>query len=300
MNPAPTVLVHGGAGGGKYPKGDRRFTELLNAVGAGMEAMKKGSSVDAVVAAVSFMEDSGAFNCGRGACLTSEGRVELDAAVMSGKGHSGAGVGVVTCTHSPVKLARWVMDNTRHVLIVGERCKDYARKANIRVEALAPSKTAADKYAVLSQAAEGPAAAARVDPTKGNTVGAVAIDRDAVPAAAVSTGGTWMKLPGRVGDSAIIGAGVYADWRLGASCATGTGEEIIRVMLSMKGCELLRGKSADLAARKAVAMMTKERGPGTAGLIAVDLKGGVGAACNTAAMGRAWYDSAKGRAVVRI
>ncbi|HZW85145.1 MAG TPA: isoaspartyl peptidase/L-asparaginase [Nitrososphaerales archaeon] len=299
MNPAPTVMVHGGAGGGKYPKGDKRFGELRKAVELGMEALRSGSSVDAVVAAVSHMEDSGAFNSGRGACLTSEGRMELDAAVMSGNGYSGAGVGVVTCTHSPVKLARWVMENTRHVLIVGESCKDYARRANIRVEALAPSEAAEEKYVMLSRAT-GQSAAAKIDPTKGNTVGAVALDKEGVPAAAVSTGGTWMKLPGRVGDSAILGAGVYADRRAGASCATGTGEEIIRLALSIRACDYMKGSTAQGAARKAVALMTKERGPGTAGIITVDARGGVGAACNTAAMGRAWFDHAKGRTVVRI
>lgn len=226
--------------------------------------------------------------------------MELDAAVMSGNGYSGAGVGVVTCTHSPVKLARWVMENTRHVLIVGEKCKDYARRANIRVEALAPSEAAEEKYATLSAVTDGQRAASKIDPTKGNTVGAVALDRDGIPAAAVSTGGTWMKLPGRVGDSAILGAGVYADRRTGASCATGTGEEIIRLALSLRACDYMNGRAAQGAARKAIALMTKERGPGTAGVITVDSQGRVGAAYNTAAMGRAWFDHTKGRTVVRI
>src|SRR5574340_418708 len=100
---------------------------MVHAVDAGLAAMKKGSGLDGAVAAVNFMEESGLFNCGRGACLTADGRVELDAAVMTGGGLEGAGVGNVTCTYFPVKLARWVMQNTEHVLVVGERTSDYAR-----------------------------------------------------------------------------------------------------------------------------------------------------------------------------
>ena len=294
-------MVHGGAGSGKYDTSDPRFGGLVQAAEAGLGAVRKGSGLDGAVAAVRCMEESGLFNCGRGACLTAEGRVELDAAVMSGDGLSGAGVGAATCTYAPVSLARWVMENTEHVLVVGERCADYARLAGIKVERLVPSAAASEKHSLLMKDARHADALRLVSRFRtGDTVGAVAVGSDGVPAAAVSTGGRWMKLPGRVGDSAILGAGIFADPRLGAACATGTGEEIIRCALSLRACELMKGSDARAAAARAVAYISRVRGRNTAGIITVDLKGRVGASFNTDAMGRAWYDREKGKVVAKI
>ena len=296
-----SIMVHGGAGSGKYGKSDRRYGGLIQAVEAGLYAMKKGSSVDGAIAAVSFMEESGLFNCGRGACLTAEGKVELDAAVMSGRGLTGAGVGSVTCTYAPVKLAHWVMQNTEHVLIVGERAADYARTAGMKTEKLEPSEAALKRFAALKRDEKFADSFRMVKRFRtGDTVGAVAVGSDGVPAAAVSTGGRWMKLPGRVGDSAILGAGIFADDRLGAACATGTGEEIIRCALSLRACEHMKRDDAQTASRKAVGYISRVRGRETAGIITVDLKGRVGASFNTDAMGRAWYDHERGRPVARI
>ena len=108
-----------------------------------------------------------------------------------------------------------------------------------------------------------------------------------------------MKLPGRVGDSAILGAGVYADAH-GAACATGMGEEIIRTALSMKACEFLLRTDASAAAKEAIRYISRVRGRGTAGIITIDTNGRVGAAYNTHAMGRAWFDHRKERILVRI
>ena len=297
----PSIIIHGGAGSGKYGSGDRRFQGLHRAVDEGLSAMKKGSGLDGALAAVSYMEESGLFNCGRGACLTTEGKVELDAAVMTAKGLAGAGVGGVTCTYRPATLARWVMENTKHVLIAGERARDYARLAGMKTEDLQPSPAALSRFELLRNDRDHSRAVALARELEGaGTVGAVAVGTDGVPAAAVSTGGVWMKLPGRVGDSAIIGAGIFADAKLGAACATGTGEEIIRCALSMKACEFMKGTDAQAGARRAIAFISKRRGKGTAGVITVDAKGRVGAAYNTQAMGRAWYDRSKGRVVATI
>jgi len=269
-------------------------------VDAGRSAMKKGSGLDGAVAAVEFMEESGLFNCGRGSCLTAEGDVEMDAAVMVGRGLMGAGVGNVTCTYHPATLARWVMENTDHVLIVGERCEDYSRLAGIGIESVRPSEDAKNLYAkfrVDQKYADKTAMVKRF--RTGDTVGAVALGADGIPAGVVSTGGRWMKLPGRVGDSAIIGAGVFAD-KGGAACATGMGEEIIRTALSMRACSYLEKDDAQTAAKRAISYLSRARGRDTAGIITVDLKGRVGAAYNTQAMGRAWYDNDRGRVVVRI
>ena len=285
-----------------YAPGDRRFQELLSAVEAGRAAMKKGSSLDGVEAAVRYMEECGAFNAGRGSCLTVEGRVELDAAIMSGEGRRGAGVGAVTCTYHPVTLARRVMEKTPHVLVAGDRCRAYLHAAGLPAERLRPSPAAKLKFKTLTE--RGTPGQRKMDLwhglQEGNTVGAVALDAAGVPSAAVSTGGMWLKLPGRVGDSAVIGAGLYADSKAGAASATGTGEEIIRNSLCLKACEYLTKAGAPVAAKRAIELMTSTSGRGTAGIITVDLEGRVGAALNTEAMGRAWYDEAKGRAVVQI
>jgi beta-aspartyl-peptidase (threonine type) len=296
------MIVHGGAGSGKFPRTDPRHRELRNALEEGLREMRRGSSVDGVARAVEYMEESGVFNAGRGSCLTVDGRVELDAGIMRGDSTKGAGVGVVTCTYHPVALARWLMENTTHVLIAGEECRRYALAAGLELSTLEPSKASLERFARLR--AE-PAGAGKHNVSlweklhEGNTVGAVAVDSDGLPSAAVSTGGMWLKLPGRIGDSAVLGAGIYAD-RRGAACATGAGEEIIRNALCLKACEYIGALGAQRAARSAVSFITRRSGAGTAGIVTVDLKGRVGYAYNTEAMGRAWYDHSKGRPVVRI
>jgi beta-aspartyl-peptidase (threonine type) len=296
------IIVHAGAGSGKYAPDDRRFQELVNAVEAGRSAMKRGSSLDGVEASVRYMEECGAFNAGRGSCLTTEGKVELDAAIMTGQGSRGAGVGSVTCTYHPVSLARWVMEKTPHVLIVGEKCQAYLHAANLTPERLHPSPAARLRFKTMTE--KGSEGRRKTDFWRGlqtgSTVGAAALDAAGVPAAAVSTGGMWLKLPGRVGDSAVIAAGVYADSKAGAATSTGNGEEMIRNSLCLKACEYLAKADAQSAARRAIELMTRVSGRGTAGIITVDLKGRVGAALNTDAMGRAWYDNEKGRTIVRV
>jgi len=296
-------MVHGGAGSGKFAREDPRFLELGRAVESGMSAMKRGSSLDGVVEAVRYMEECGRFNAGRGACLTIDGRVQLDAAVATGEGSRGAGVGACTCTYHPVLLARYIMLSTEHLLIAGEGCEAFARSAGIPLESVLPSETALRRYPELKKriAETHPRHIRFADlGPDGNTVGAVALDSDGVPSAAVSTGGMWLKLPGRVGDSAILGAGVYADMASGAACATGSGEEIIRSALCWNACAFLKRSDASDAARRAISMVSLKSGKNTAGIITVDLKGRTGFAFNTEAMGRAWYDAAKDRVVVRI
>jgi beta-aspartyl-peptidase (threonine type) len=296
------IIVHSGAGSGKFPRTDERFKELKNTLETGLKALSNGSSLDAVVAAVSYMEDAGVFNAGRGSCLTIDGRMQLDAAVMRGDDMKGAGVGVVTSTYHPVSLARWLAENTGVVLVAGDDCRTYLRAAGVQESHLKPSAAALARYSRLKE--EGGKIAAESDllwrrVREGGTVGAAAIDSEGVPAAAVSTGGRWLKLPGRMGDSAILGAGVYADAR-GAASATGEGEEIIRHALCFRACGLLKAGDATSAASGAIAFISRRSGRGTAGIITVDAKGGVGAAYNTEAMGRAWYDRSKGKIVVKV
>ena len=294
------LIIHSGAGGGKLSPAQRSL--LRSAVEAGIGALRTGSSLDGAEAAVRYMEDCGQFNAGRGACLTAEGTVQLDSAVMEGKGMRCAGVGLCECTYHPVTLARRIMERTDHVLIAGPDCRRYARAAGIRAIQVKPSGRAKKLFEEMKDKMqeEHPRDYSMLRSIQGGgTVGAVALDSDGVPAAAVSTGGKWMKLPGRIGDSAIIGAGIFADGVAGAACATGKGEEIIRSALCWTACGFLKEVDALRAARRAIAFIGGRSGAETAGIVTVDLKGTVGFAYNTKAMGRAWYDSARGRIVVQ-
>jgi beta-aspartyl-peptidase (threonine type) len=297
------MIIHSGAGSGKFLHEDVRFRELRNAFEEGWNAMKRGSSLEGVEGAVRYMEECGAFNAGRGSCLTVNGEIQLDAAIMRGDTMKGAGVGLVTCTYHPVSLARWLMENTSHLLMVGDDCNQYVRAAGMKPTKLVPLEASRERLKRLTSEATG-SRRSNVELWKalkgGSTVGAVAIDSSGLASAAVSTGGVWLKLPGRVGDSAIIGAGIYADKKLGAACATGTGEEIIRNFLCFNACKFMSRLGAQPAARRAIALMSKRSGKDTAGIITVDAKGRTGASWNTEAMGRAWYDNQKQKIMVRI
>ncbi len=301
MGAKPAIVIHAGAGSGRYAEGDVRFRELARALEEGRGAMRKGSSTDGVVAAVEYMEECGAFNAGRGACTTAAGTVELDAAVMWGEGRRGAGVGSVTCTYHPVKLARWVALNTPHILVVGDGCAPMAKAAGLETGTVSPSESSMKRFEAIKRQPGGRRSNLELlrRLQEGNTVGAAAVDQDGEPAAAVSTGGMWMKLPGRVGDSAILGAGVWAESGAGAASATGTGEEIIKNSLCAYSCGLMRSHDAETAARRSIAMMTRKSGRGTAGIVTVDAKGRTGTAFNSEAMGRAWFDGRTGKVVTR-
>lgn len=296
----PAMVVHGGAGG---PRGrdevPRYLREIENAVKAGLEALRRGSSLEGVQAAVEYMEETGFFNAGRGGSLTSDGRLQLDAAVMVGRGLKGGAVGACECTYHAARLARAVMEKTRHILIVGDDCKRVASDAGMKIEKLHPTQSVLNRFekAVRGGGKRGRAAAAEHGQ---GTVGAVALDLAGVPAAAVSTGGLWLKRSGRVGDSAIIGAGIYADEASGAACATGIGEEIMRNALSWEACRLMKGSGAMTAARRAIEQVSERSGKRTAGIITVDLRGRVGFAHNTPVMGRGWLDNRRDRIIVEL
>ena len=179
-----------------------------------------GSALDAVEAAVVALEDDPEFNAGRGAALTEDGGVELDAAVMEGTGRRAGSVACVAGVRNPVRAARAVLDDGHHVLLVGDGGA-RASRADAGVE------LCDDDWLVTDRAS------ARCSPpaTSGwaaGTVGAVARDLDGRLAAATSTGGTMGKRRGRVGDSPLIGAGTWADDDTVAVSCTGDGEAIIR------------------------------------------------------------------------
>jgi beta-aspartyl-peptidase (threonine type) len=266
----PALIVHGGAGRVPVAERSQRQAAVERALAAGWALMSEGA-LGAVVAAVRQLEDEPLLNAGIGACLNLEGDIELDAGVMEGAELRAGGVGAVRDVRHPIDLAVEVMRDGRHVLLVGDGASRFARSRG--VETCDPALFIIDRER-QQHGAEGP----------GDTVGAVARDSEGHFAVAVSTGGIHNKWPGRIGDSPIPGAGMFADDRYGAVCGTGQGEAFMRLALSrLMVIELEHGMEPAAVANGAVALL------GTAmhavgGVILIGKEGSPQAAFNTPAM----------------
>lgn len=234
----PVLLVHGGAGtpiDGKVDGEAEHHAALRDALLAGYEVLGGGGrAMDAVEAAVQSLEDCPLFNAGRGSVLTSDGGVELDAAVMDGETQEAGSCAGLRRVRHPVSLAREIMEKTPHVMLIGEGAEDHARDAAL--ELVDPA------WFVTERELSRQAAADRADGRHG-TVGAVALDARGCLAAGTSTGGVRKQLPGRVGDAPLIGCGTWADRHVAVSC-TGTGEEFIRAAAAHELSALVRHAGA--------------------------------------------------------
>ena len=270
----PSLILHGGAGALDPTQHYERERGLRQAFDAAWAILRQhGSALDAVVSAVVELENNPVFNAGVGACLTEDGTVELDASLMEGTTFQVGAVGAIRTVRNPILLAKAIMESQRHVFFVGEGAERFARDHGFPIvqqeELITPLQR--QRWQHSKQGSPG-------------TVGAVARDRNGHLAAATSTGGMTNKLPGRMGDSAIIGAGTYADDSYGAGSATGKGESIIRTTLTRTAVEWLRdGRDPMWAATKAIDLLEK-RTQSEAGLILVDALGRVGYAYNAPAM----------------
>ncbi|MFU8778954.1 MAG: isoaspartyl peptidase/L-asparaginase family protein, partial [Roseovarius sp.] len=218
MQTAPVLIVHGGAG--RHPEAEHE--DVL----AGCEAAARrgwmvlrdgGSALDAVQVAVMALEDDPRFNAGTGSVLNARGRVEMDASIMEGSGLAAGAVGAVSTVRNPVQLARLILDQGETVLRVGPAAEDFAREQGL--EAVDPDTHVTDRQRARWHDAH-------------ETVGCVAMDELGRLAAATSTGGTKGKLQGRVGDSAVAGAGNYADNAGATVSCTGHGEDFMRTALA--------------------------------------------------------------------
>ncbi len=293
----PTIIVHGGARqiAGKthadHIAGTRRAAQL------GLEVLHAGgSALDAVEKAVRAMEDDPTFNAGIGSVLNRAGHVELDALIMDGRTLSLGAVAAVQDIPNPICLARALMEKTDHNFLVGLGARRFAMQNGLpmcvgsdlivprEVERLQHLQQLAD-YSLEREFRPGKS------PHPADTVGAVAIDADGHVAAATSTGGAAFKLPGRVGDSPLVGSGAYADDESGAASSTGHGESIMRVLLAKTATDAIRGgMTASEAAQFAVDLMYRRVG-GYGGIIVVDRNGRIGSAHNTSSMPVAWADA---------
>ena len=264
----PALIVHGGAGADPTEEPDELREGIAGAVEAGWQVLGRGGrALDAVEAAVRVLEDHPRFNAGRGSVLTTAGTVEMDASIMEGDTLGNGAVACVSEVRNPITLARRILDDGRHSFFVGAGAIDQARALGVPL--CDPSELVTERQRQ------------RLEALQPGTVGAVAIDRFDTIVAGTSTGGRAGQLPGRVGDSPLIGCGTYAESKLGGVSCTGDGEATIRVVLARRTLEILRTiEDPEQAAQLAIGVL-REEGRGHGGLILIDSQGRVAWAHST-------------------
>lgn len=296
--PKLALAIHGGAGtisrATMSAEREAAYRDgLQEALMRGWEVLQDGgAALDAVERAACVLEDNALFNAGRGAVFTHDEQHEMDAAIMSGKDLRAGAVAAVGGIKNPITLARRVMEETEHVLLCGRGAEEFAREAGFEV---APPEYFFDAFRYeqfLEARREGEVRLDHSPVKKFGTVGAVARDAEGHLAAATSTGGMTNKRFGRIGDTALIGAGTYADDRTCAVSCTGHGEFFIRAVVAYDVACLMKYKGLTLneACEQVVGTSLREMG-GEGGLVAVDSWGNVALPFNSEGMYRAWITS---------
>ncbi|KPK72119.1 hypothetical protein AMJ87_05705 [candidate division WOR_3 bacterium SM23_60] len=273
------IICHGGAGGISFPQ--RRARGLIKATSIGYGILTQGgSSLDAAQQAIEILEDASIFNAGTGSSLNLAGNAEMDAALMTSDMRFG-GIGAITDIKNPIAVARLVMEHTDHLLLCGDQALRFARIMGV------PRYDPVTKEKKRIWRRQKKARGNRYFPKTKNfvkqygTVGAVAIDTRGLISVATSSGGITLRLPGRVGDTPLIGTGTYADHYGGVS-ATGHGEQIMRYMIAFRAVSLMRRYAARAAAQ--MTMEYAKQHDCACGLIGIDKHGSVVWAHNTRAM----------------
>jgi beta-aspartyl-peptidase (threonine type) len=279
------IVVHGGCGnpsGGTVQHEEDYHRGLEEAVRAAAAALTAGAgALGAAQAAVSRLEDAPMFNAGRGSVLTADATVEMDAAIMCGVRARAGSVAALTTVRHPIALARAVMETTEDVMLVGAGAEQLA--ASCELERMDPAWFVTERQ--LERLRRAQRGVAHEDPgdTPIGTVGAVVLDDEGALAAATSTGGRRGQRAGRVGDSPIVGAGVFADATVAVS-ATGNGEAMVQTCGAHEVSALMRHAGLDLVA----ACDRVTGGIEEIGLIAVDSEGNFTMPFDTTLMHRGW------------
>ncbi len=285
----PVLAVHGGAGNfGRRDRGDAgdraRRAGIARSLRVGIDVLAAdGSAVDAVERAVRELEDCEEFNAGRGSVLTARGTIEMDAAISRGTDRGAGAVAAVRRIANPIAAARAVLEQSCHVLLVGEGAEEFARANGIAFCSDADLVTDSRRHQ-LERARQGRRISLDHDGDVGGTVGAVARDARGNLAAATSTGGMTNQLPGRVGDTPLIGAGIWADNATCAISGTGVGEAYIRVAFAHEVDALVRLAGLGLAEACSRALDRLDAVGGSGGCIAVASTGPAVLRFNTRAM----------------
>lgn len=275
--PRWSIAIHGGAGVieryGMTPEKDADYRKALQAaLDAGAAVLKAGgSSIDAITAVITRLEDDPKFNAGKGAVYTWDGGHELDASIMDGRTRAAGAVAGVTTVRSPITLARRVMEDGPHVMLAGKGAEEFAKEKGLEMVPKSWFDTP-ERLEALQRLKAEKLSAIDVD-IKFGTVGAVALDTHGNMAAGTSTGGMTGKRWNRIGDAPIIGAGTYAENGACAVSATGWGEYFIRVGVARTICARIsmKGEGAQAAADATIADVVKMGGDG--GVIVVGPQG---------------------------
>lgn len=289
-----SLAIHGGAGTilkeNLTPDLEARYRAGLDrTLEAGRSVLETGgSALDAVTAAVCALEDEPLFNAGCGAVFTSDGKQEMDAAIMDGRDRRAGAVGGIFGPLNPVRAARAVMERTSHVMLIGPNALAVARAAGLPFGEPEEFFTQA-RWDALQKTLEMRARGEEDDDParRHGTVGAVARDAHGHLAAATSTGGMTAKAPGRVGDTPVIGAGTFADDATCAVSGTGHGEIFMRWTAAAEIAARMRhgGESLEQAAHHVV-MEDLGKNDGSGGLIAIDAQGNITMPFNSPGMYR--------------
>lgn len=309
-----SLIIHGGAGAIEQLEDAAkrvRYREIIRVILEHGRAVLHGggSALDAAESCASLLEDEPLFNAGRGSVLNESGKVEMDAGIMDGQDMA---AGAVACVHNianPIQLARLVLARSQHVMLVGEGAMHFAahcgiqqvpddyfvteeRSAQLR-EVRAQGRTAVDHDTMPFHTHAHAADPTRIE-NKCGTIGAVARDRNGNLAAATSTGGLANKAQGRVGDSPIIGAGVYADNGTCAASGTGYGEDFMRTVLAKAVADMVDFLAYDaLRAAEAGMKYLMQKVNGKGGIIVIDRAGNCACRFTTKRMIYGWIE--KGR-----
>jgi beta-aspartyl-peptidase (threonine type) len=305
-------MVHGGAGALDNVKDEKTAVRYLESIRRilehGREVMELGgSALQAAETCASLLEDDPIFNAGCGSVLNEDGRVEMDAAIMDGRNLMAGAVAAVDGIANPVQLARLVMSESEHVMLIAEGAMRFADHCGMeRVpanyfyteERIAQLQQARLKHKVMldhDEAEDGIA-----EDQKYGTIGAIARDPQGNLAAATSTGGIVNKRQGRVGDSPIIGAGVYADNETCAVSATGYGEEFMRSVIAKTIADFIFMQGMDAAQATAAGIeYLRRKVNGRGGVIVIDHAGRCASGLTTKKMIHGWIEHG-GEAIVRF
>lgn len=295
-----SLMIHGGAGNFRHINSDRDAVRYLESIRIVLEHGRYvlsvgGSAMEAVEICAVMLEDDPLFNAGSGSVLNGDGKAEMDAAIMDGIDLSAGAVAAISNIANPVMLARLVMRQSGHVMLVGEGAMRFAKTQGLP---FTPDDYFASKprLAQLEQAKRNAQVVLDHDSAgeeqKFGTIGAVARDKQGNLAAATSTGGMTNKMPGRVGDSPIIGAGVYADNRTCAVSTTGHGEDFIRTALAKTMADLIefRNLDAQLAMQQGIEYLV-DKVNGKGGAIMIDQQGQCASNFTTRHMIHGWIEN---------
>ncbi|MCW3054810.1 MAG: Asparaginase [Chthonomonadales bacterium] len=280
------IIVHGGASTVPPEKQGPKRAGCVKAVRVGWAILSQGgSALDAVEGAIRILEDDPNFNAGFGSMLQPDGMVRMDAGLMEGRDLQAGAVAAIEGVRHPISVARQVLIQPP-VLIVGPYARDFARRSE--AEMCSPTELISEeqyRHWEAQQAQQRPAGRSH------DTVGCVALDQEGNLACGASTGGLGDTVPGRVGDSASIGAGFYADNSVGACALTGDGETIMRLAQARMAMELLHdGLSAEEAVQRSMEILGA-RVDGEGGCILIDRAGSIGWGHNSPQMPCAYFRS---------